>query len=398
MRLAAGIEADHHRRRRRRACPRRASSPPIASTKPRATASPSPTPAAVGAVAEALERLEDVLALRRRDAGPAVDDAQVDPLVDDARLDAHRALAGGDHASAFSTMLATARSSSAASARRAAASRGRRRSTRVGLARGPPAPPGTTSSSPTSRIDELHRAGLQPAHVEQVADEVVEPVGPLVDRLEELAGRAGREVDVALQQAAHRRLDRRQRRAQVVRHRREQRGAQLVRLRQPGGPRRRRRAARAAGPRSPTWPANALEHVEVVVAEVAAPQDQHVVAVRAGPPTSASSGRSGATSPALRHAPAQSSPPALAEHGDAVGRERDAQLRDQLRQRVRRRRQRAAQRGERLRLGARLRAPRRCAATRSTTSRLTTPATSRKTTSASRFSPSRDRERVEAAA
>ena len=42
------------------------------------------------------------------------------------------------------------------------------------------------------RSDEVHRAGLEPAHVEQVPDERVEPVGLLVDRLEELAGRLGR--------------------------------------------------------------------------------------------------------------------------------------------------------------------------------------------------------------
>ena len=44
---------------------------------------------------------------------------------------------------------------------------------------------------------------------------------------------SGRPVDVALEQARHRRLDRRQRRAQIVRHRGEQRGAQLVGLGEP---------------------------------------------------------------------------------------------------------------------------------------------------------------------
>ena len=61
-------------------------------------------------------------------------------------------------------------------------------------------------------------AGLEAAHVEEVADEGVEPVGLLVDRLEELVGGVGRPVDVVLEQAGHRRLDRRQRRPQVVRH------------------------------------------------------------------------------------------------------------------------------------------------------------------------------------
>ena len=78
--------------------------------------------------------------------------------------------------------------------------------------------------------DQLHRTGLEAAHVEQVADQVVEPVGAVVDRLEQLASRRRCEVHVALQQAAHRRLDRRERRAQIVRHRREECGPQLVRL------------------------------------------------------------------------------------------------------------------------------------------------------------------------
>ena len=52
-------------------------SPPIASTKPFATARPSPTPSSGPAVAEALERPEQALPVLRRDAGPAVGDADV---------------------------------------------------------------------------------------------------------------------------------------------------------------------------------------------------------------------------------------------------------------------------------------------------------------------------------
>ena len=78
------------------------------------------------------------------------------------------------------------------------------------------------------RQADVERAGLEPAHVEQVADERVEPVGLLVDRGEELASCLGRPVDVVLEQARHRRLDRRERRAQVVRDGGEERRAQLV--------------------------------------------------------------------------------------------------------------------------------------------------------------------------
>ena len=93
----------------------------------------------------------------------------------------------------------------------------------------------TTSSSADRRGLHDERAGLEPAHVEQVADERVEPVGFVVDRLEQLV-RGGRvERDVLREQARRRGLDRRERRAQVVAHGREQRGAQLVGLRQRRG-------------------------------------------------------------------------------------------------------------------------------------------------------------------
>ena len=75
---------------------------------------------------------------------------------------------------------------------------------------------------------EPQRPALQPAHVEQVADEVVEAVALLVDGAQELEGGLLGPVDVALEQAGDRRLDRRQRGAQVVRHRPQQRHPQLV--------------------------------------------------------------------------------------------------------------------------------------------------------------------------
>ena len=257
--------------------------------------------------------------------------------------------AGGDHAIAFSTTLAMARSSSAASARTRGSVSSTSTSTRSAWVR-PAERDGQHLVETDVAHHELERAGLQPAHVEQVADEVVEPVSALVDGLEQLPGGGGREVDVALQQAADRRLDRRQRRPQVVRHRREQRGAQLVGLRQPGGPlgvgpqlalldRDRHLAGeRARGPRGRRR-------------RGPAPQDQHLVAVERDHDV----GVVGSLDrDVARTAPAPSSRRhRLAEHGDVVGVERQPQLVDQLRERVVRRRQRAAQRGERLRFGAR---------------------------------------------
>ena len=174
---------------------------------------------------------------------------------------------------------------------------------------------------------------------------------------------AGVEVDVALQQARDRRLDRRQRRAQVVRHGREQRGAQLVGLGQPGGPVGVGPQLALLRPRSPPAPANALEHLAVVVAEGPAPAGP---ARRRRASGTADVGVVGSldgdvarTSPAT----CQSSPPACAEHGDAVGLERERAAGRPAAAAGPPRRQRAAQRGERLRLGARLRrlgrAPRR---------------------------------------
>ena len=64
--------------------------PPIASTKPARDGQPEPDARALRAVAEALERDEDAVAIRWRDAGPTVDDAEVDAAVDGAGDDAHR--------------------------------------------------------------------------------------------------------------------------------------------------------------------------------------------------------------------------------------------------------------------------------------------------------------------
>ena len=93
-----------------------ASSPPIASTKPRATARPRPDPARRSGVAEPLERPEDLLALDRPGCPALVDDAEVDTIAADAGERSGPARSGGDACSAFAMTFATARSSSAASA------------------------------------------------------------------------------------------------------------------------------------------------------------------------------------------------------------------------------------------------------------------------------------------
>ena len=80
---------------------------------------------------------------------------------------------------------------------------------------------------PQQRFDD---AGLEPAHVEQVPDERVQAIGLVLDRVEELRDVLVAPLDVGLAQARHRRLDRRERRPQVVGHGLQQRGAQLVRL------------------------------------------------------------------------------------------------------------------------------------------------------------------------
>ena len=106
---------------------------------------------------------------------------------------------------------------------------------------------------------------------------MIEPVGAVVDGLEQLPSGGRREVHVALQQAAHRRLDRRERRAQIVRHRGEQRGPQFVRLFEVS------RAGRVGAERALLHgdrhlPGERLEHVEVVGPEVGAADHQDVVA------------------------------------------------------------------------------------------------------------------------
>ncbi len=94
---------------------------------------------------------------------------------------------------------------------------------------------GMTSSRLIGERVQLERSRLQAAHVEEVADEGVEAVGLLVDRREELVLLGRSPVDVSLQQARHRGLDRRERSAQVVRDGGEERRSELVRRREGSG-------------------------------------------------------------------------------------------------------------------------------------------------------------------
>ena len=217
---------------RRRACPRPSSSPPIASTKPRATASPSPTPVPFGAVAEALERLEDPLALPAGMPGPG------------------------------STTRRSTRPATAPASTRTGWPAGDRRAARWrrGWRRPARAAPASASTTRQRLGDVERRAGARgrrrpasaPRHDLLEADRraITSCSAPVCSRLmssrlptrslsrsvsssivsRNSRGRSARPVDVALQQARDRRLDRRQRRAQVVATPREQGGPQLVGL------------------------------------------------------------------------------------------------------------------------------------------------------------------------
>ena len=325
-----------------------------------------------------------------RDARAAVDDAQVDALLRRRTPRRARAASAGDHASALSTMLAIARSSSAGVGLHARQRLGdvdvdARRASRQPGERAP----ARTSSSADVAHHELQRAGLQPAHVEQVADEVVEPVGRLVDGLEELAASpSGVQVDVALQQARDRRLDRRQRRAQVVGHRREQRGAQLVRLREPVGARGVGAQRALLRPRSP--PGRRTP---------GAPRGRRV---RASRPRSDEHARRRAAGRRRRRRPGRrrdrlagrrlrrpSRPSALRDSTATASASNAAcSCATSCGSGSSRADERAAERGERLRLGRAPAPPRRCGATRWRRARSRRPPTTRKITSASRFSPS----------
>ena len=178
--------------------------PPIASARPRDRARPSPTPVCVVAVAEPLERQEDPVARPRRDAGAAVDDPQLDLVAVRAGGDRAAAARAGCSAAALAMRLTRTRSSSAGSAqhlgqvvgdvgRDVGRPAGRGRRGRAG--RPPPAPIGCGVHA--------ERAGLQPAHVEQVRRPAGR-AGPATRRRWPAARRGPRRrpVDVVAAQAA----------------------------------------------------------------------------------------------------------------------------------------------------------------------------------------------------
>ena len=229
------------------------------------------------AVVHALERLEDPLALGGGDARAAVDHADQHAAGDLARLDPHRA----------PRRASGPRRSRPGWRRPARAARGR--------------PPRVAAISGTSTVtcaaavaeagdrrghDLLEAdgpqgggdgAGLDAAHVEQVDHQRGQPVGLVLDGGEELVAVLVRPVDVGLAEAAGRRLDPRQRRAQVVRHRLQQRAAQLVGLGQRRGPGR-LGADAAAVDRRRELGDEGVEHPAVLGRQVAAPHGQHEVA------------------------------------------------------------------------------------------------------------------------
>ena len=195
--------------------------------------------------------------------------------------------------------------------------------------------------------------------------------------------RLGRPVDVVLEQARDRRLDRRERRAEVVRDGREERGAQLVRRREGAGRRglglelaeldatRRARARTRRGRAGRS------------LAAAPAGEHEHVRRRRARPSTSPSSGVAGTRSP--RAASTRQPSPSRCRTAAAVEREHAARAPSSERRSTG---DEPASRAERLGLGSRARALGRAARRRARRSRSRSPATTRKTTSARMFSPS----------
>ncbi len=77
-------------------------------------------------------------------------------------------------------------------------------------------------------MEHIHRAGLQPAHVEQVLDQGAQPVRFVVNGLEEDASLLGPEGELVREEARGGRFDGRQWRPEVVAHCGQQRGPELI--------------------------------------------------------------------------------------------------------------------------------------------------------------------------
>ena len=235
---------------RRRACPRSRSSPPSprgTRGRPRGRAEP---------LGSESPRRWNGWNTRWRSAGrmprATVDDRSSHVTVAFAGLDADPLAVGGE-ADGVVTTLAIARSSRAGSASTAEASRERR--CRRRHRRGP-----SCDTRPDDvlqrrrRQRRLHDTGLHPAHVEQVGDERGQAVGFRVDRLDEVGDLVVGPAHVTLTKARRTRLDRCERRAQIVgdrcsratRNSLDSASPRAARLRRAGG---RARAPRRAGRR-----------------------------------------------------------------------------------------------------------------------------------------------------
>ena len=194
---------------------------------------PRPTPVSLVGVAQALERLEDALSLRERDPAAPVDDAQVDPTGHDGTPRPGPACRRPECRTALSTTFATARSSSAGSTstsgndsgtstttspRRVAQARERGRHDLV-------EPDGARlESSSAPDCSRLMSSRFSTSLLSRSASASMLRMKSSVSARDQSTS--------GLQPAARQRLDRRERRAQVVAHGREQRVAQVVRVRE----------------------------------------------------------------------------------------------------------------------------------------------------------------------
>ena len=229
--------------------------PPFASVKPRAIASPSPAPALVGAPGDAVERLEDALALLLGDPGPAVGDADEELLA--GRGDPHAARArpavragarsrARSRARAGSATASTWTGGSSAAPSRRRARRRRARRAPVRRAR----PPSTARAAPPPR-----RAWSRERSRRFSTSRLSRACSARIVSSSSARSVVGQRELAALE-PVERLLDRRERRAQVVRDGLDDRGLDRVaapeglgleRLARAGAPARaRRRAARRA--------------------------------------------------------------------------------------------------------------------------------------------------------
>ena len=204
-------------------------------------------PVESGRRVDARELLEDALALLRRDAGPVIGDAHLTP----GRVRTH---ASGRHED-----LRAGRREPQRVLEQVAEDllhhldvdldvAERRRDVEpdaVGAARAAAAaaPRAWTRSRDVDRLAvHVERTGADPAELEDVGDEPFEAFGLVVDRVEQLGAVVGVELEIGRAQGRRRRLDRRQRCAQVVGDRGEEARAGAADL---------RREARLVAPRPP---------------------------------------------------------------------------------------------------------------------------------------------------